>query len=245
MIKKMSPRSAGKVHKGDPARQPHPDGKFAPVTAPDPGKALFDAGDLTPCKTNIDGLSRADFGVAAGFKVNGIGAAGIEKLLRTIAQCGIPGIGAMAVGWTHAQLLAARRNYPALDAAVGAAIEIHTDFVEQIVRDRVVNGVPQPVTFKGELIGWSRYYSDRLAELFLRAKRPQEFCEKIKHEHIKALKVDDSQQISGDLANLSAGEKIDLVKLLGKLQGLEPKGAENGPAPKKTITMSRDVASRA
>ena len=169
-------------------------------------------------------------------KVNGAGPKAIERMLRVIAETGIVGLGAMAIGWTRDQLAAARRTHPALDHAVGEAIEIHTDFVERVIRDRVIHGVPQPVTFKGQLIGWSRYYSDRLAELYIRAKRPREFVEKVRHEHSKSIQVNDRQELVGDPANLSADEKIQLVKLMGKLQGLEPVATK--PPPKR---VTRDV----
>jgi len=187
-------------------------GKFKPPDNPD---SLFDAEDINAHQAfdgtsnqAVDSLSRVYVPLTSRIKIKGLGAKRLETLLRRVAQTGQLSAGAYAIGMVPVNLDALCRRHLELAKACHEAKELHTDEIERIICDRVSNGVPQPVTFQGNLIGWSRYYSDRL-----RARRPEVYSERIRHEHHKKLEVGDqgTSSIDGDPANLSRDEKRELL----------------------------------
>ena len=219
-------------------------GRLKPPGNPD---SLFDAEDINAHQAfdgtsnqALDGLSRVYVPLTSRIKINGLGAKRLETLLRRVAQTGQLSAGAYAIGMVPVNLDALCRRHPELARACREAKELHTDEVERIISDRVTNGVAQPVTFQGKLIGWSRYYSDKLAEFYLRARRPEVYSERIRHEHHKKLEVGEqgTTSIDGDPANLSRDEKREMLRLINKLQGKDDAGQPERRAIDATPTKS-------
>ena len=70
---------------------------------------------------------------------------------------------------------AARKQDPEFDAAISAAIEEGYDMLEEEARRRAVDGVVEPVYYKGEPVGGIRKYSDQLLVTLLKGYRPKKF----------------------------------------------------------------------
>jgi hypothetical protein len=70
-----------------------------------------------------------------------------------------------------------RQNDSSFSKAHSEAMEAGTDVIEQEARRRVVDGYVRPVFQRGELVGFERVYSDILAALLLRGRRPEVFRE--------------------------------------------------------------------
>ena len=57
------------------------------------------------------------------------------------------------------------------------AIDLSVDLLEVEVRRRALRGVQKAIYYRGEVVGYVREYSDRLAEFLLRANRPAKYRE--------------------------------------------------------------------
>lgn len=72
-------------------------------------------------------------------------------------------------------VLRARRNDQDFDDAVKSAIEEGYDFIEEEARRRAVDGVLEPVFYRGAKIGTVRKYSDQLLIALLKGYKPKRF----------------------------------------------------------------------
>ena len=68
---------------------------------------------------------------------------------------------------------------PAYAAAFHDANEEAADQLEHEARRRALEGVEEPVFYRGERVGTTRRYSDQLLILLLMAKRPDQFRDRI------------------------------------------------------------------
>jgi hypothetical protein len=66
-----------------------------------------------------------------------------------------------------------RQVDPSFAQAYSHAMEAGTDVIEQEARRRAVEGYDRPVFQSGKLAGFERVYSDMLAALLLRGRRPE------------------------------------------------------------------------
>jgi hypothetical protein len=66
-----------------------------------------------------------------------------------------------------------RKDDPSFAQAYSDAMEAGTDVIEQEARRRAVDGHDQPVFQGGKQVGVVRVYSDMLAALLLRGRRPE------------------------------------------------------------------------
>ena len=89
----------------------------------------------------------------------------------------IPNITAVCklVGIDPSNISRARQNDPEFDKRVLEAREFGYDMVEEEARRRAVDGVLEPVFYKGEEIGNIRRYSDQLLSQLLKAYKPKKF----------------------------------------------------------------------
>ena len=74
-------------------------------------------------------------------------------------------------------------------AAWEIALEISIDKLEIVARGRAIEGVKEPIYYKGELIDHVYRPSDRLMELLLKAHRPEKFNPVQKLEHSGGVSV--------------------------------------------------------
>ena len=92
-----------------------------------------------------------------------------------------------------------------------------TDDLEQEARRRALDGVEEPVFYKGEKVGSVRKYSDPLLILLLMAKRPEQFRERVD----VTSKVDHGLAIDPEIMKTLTEPEIESARRLGrKLAGL-------------------------
>mgnify|MGYP006303842671 CR=1 FL=1 len=94
-------------------------------------------------------------------------------------------------------------------AAFEVAKKLTVDRLEAEARRRAVQGVEEPVFYKGEIVGYKLKYSDGLLKFLLKGNAPEKFKERGEQEHKGELTAK-----SVDLSNLSAE---DLKKIIEKL----------------------------
>lgn len=88
-----------------------------------------------------------------------------------------------------------------------------TDEMEREAFRRGVEGVDEPVFYKGERIGWIRNYSDTLLIFMLKARKPEKYRERVDHRH----SGDGAAPSKGiDVSKLSLPEARKLRELLAK-----------------------------
>ena len=85
------------------------------------------------------------------------------NISRAVRESGLPS----STAYRH------RMRYPAFGNQWDNAVAEALDELEDIVIDRVRNGVEKPIFFGGEEKGVMRVYSDNLAMFILKAKRPE------------------------------------------------------------------------
>jgi hypothetical protein len=66
-----------------------------------------------------------------------------------------------------------RQDDPSFAQAYSDAMEAGTDLIEQEARRRAVEGFDRPVYQRGRMVGVVRVYSDELAVMLLRDRRPE------------------------------------------------------------------------
>lgn len=117
-----------------------------------------------------------------------------------------------------------RERDPEFARAWESAFEAGTDAYEDEARRRALEGVPEPITFKGEVTGTVQRYSDRLLELVLKARRPEKYRER--HEHIVSSAPLSQEQLAAARAQ---GMDPDVEEAAATLAAL-PVLPENPPA---------------
>lgn len=76
-----------------------------------------------------------------------------------------------------------RARDPEFAEAWASAYEAGTDAFEDEARRRAMQGTSKPVFYRGEVVGHVQEHSDRLMELFLRARRPHLYRERVDVQH--------------------------------------------------------------
>jgi len=69
----------------------------------------------------------------------------------------------------------ARKKDPEFDKGVQEAMEQGYDMIEEEARRRAVDGVMEPIFFRGEEVGAVRKYSDQLLIMLLKGYKPKKF----------------------------------------------------------------------
>ena len=112
------------------------------------------------------------------------------------------------------------QDEPAYAAQFSEANEEAADELEQEARRRALDGVDEPVFFKGERIGSFRRYSDQLLILLLMAKRPEQFRERVD----VTSKVDHGLVIDPEIMKTLTDAEIKTARMLArKLAGFKEK----------------------
>lgn len=108
-----------------------------------------------------------------------------ERFCRVLVQCGNPTTAAQAAGWSRRSAFNYRREHPEFAEQWEDAYEEFLDMVEQEVIRRGTIGVPEvqyyqgkPATGPDNKPAIIHRYSDRLLEVFMRARRPKFYSDK-------------------------------------------------------------------
>ena len=92
----------------------------------------------------------------------------LGQIPNITAVCKLLGIGSSAIR-------NARKKDPEFDRGVLMAIEEGYDMLEEEARRRAVDGVLEPVFYRGVEVGKIRKYSDQLLTTLLKGYRPKRF----------------------------------------------------------------------
>lgn len=153
--------------------------------------------------------------------------------------------GCEAGGFHRTAAYAHRSRSDLFRQAWDAAYEIGTDRLEEAATSRAFIGSPRKIYMKvgiyengkrvGEHIvnaGEDRVYSDRLMEIMLRKRRPQEFREKVDHTHSGKKGAPPIAFRDVSVKDLSNEQLADLERRLlsGDSQRALPTSGEAGPA---------------
>ena len=99
------------------------------------------------------------------------------------------------------------------------ANEEMVDGLEQEARRRALEGVDEPVYYKGERVGSFRRYSDALLILLLRAKRPEQYRDSV---DVNSRIDDTAAVIDPKVMKSLTDEELSTARALGrKLAGLD------------------------
>jgi hypothetical protein len=97
----------------------------------------------------------------------------VSKILNNIANCGVMYQAVMAAGLSYSQFAKLRKEHPALCTLIDEAMDLYREKVAHAVHSRAIQGVEEPVYFKGAIVGYIRKYSDRLLELHAKRHCPE------------------------------------------------------------------------
>lgn len=99
-----------------------------------------------------------------------------QLFLDTLAQTGRVITAATAAGFTDTSYLhRLRREDEDFARQWNEAIEAAADVLEEEATRRAVDGVLEPVFYKGDVVGYKTNYSDQLMMFLLRGLRPDKF----------------------------------------------------------------------
>lgn len=104
-----------------------------------------------------------------------------EKFLSALAAGITPTGAARKAGIGRRTFYDLRDRDLTFAAAWDAARQAAIDALEDSAFRRAVEGVEEPVFYKGEVVGTVRRPSDRLMELLLKAERPDKYRERVDH----------------------------------------------------------------
>lgn len=102
---------------------------------------------------------------------------------KTVSQA------AASIGVGRATVYDWRKADDDFAAAWDDAYETGTDLIEQEAIRRAVEGVDEPVFYKGEVCGHVRKFSDTLLMQQLNARRPEKYRQNHKVEHTGGVKI--------------------------------------------------------
>lgn len=126
------------------------------------------------------------------------------RFIASFRKEGIVNVAVAAAGWRARSTAKRHRDIdPNFAAAWREAREDAADALEREARRRAVEGVDEPIYYKGEEVGTVRRYSDRLLEYLLGATRPEKF-----RPHYEAPKKA-SDDVNRKIAELAERLRLD------------------------------------
>lgn len=101
-----------------------------------------------------------------------------EKFIELLMEYGVVTYAAQGVDVTRQTAYAARRIDKHFAEAWDEAVEFSVENMERVAYDRAVNGVNEPLSFKGELTGdYIKRYSDILLMFMIKGNKPEKYRE--------------------------------------------------------------------
>ena len=102
-----------------------------------------------------------------------------EMFLTVLATTGNVSEAVRLAGLGRRSVYDRKERDPEFAQAWHEALQVSYDAVEHAVRNRAVEGWLEPVFYQGEIVGHVRRFNDENARFLLKAKRPQEFRERM------------------------------------------------------------------
>jgi AcrR family transcriptional regulator len=104
------------------------------------------------------------------------------KFLSELRQGASIARAAAAVGVSRSTVYEYRSTDEAFATEWDQAVEDGTDTIEDEAYRRAVEGVDEPVFYKGDEVGHVRKYSDTLLIVLLKARRPEKYLDRSRQE---------------------------------------------------------------
>lgn len=104
--------------------------------------------------------------------------------LAALTETGNVTVSARAAGVDRSTVTKARQRSPKFAALWKQAMADAADILEAEARKRALEGWDEPVYYKGEVVGYVRKFSDTLMVQMLKAKKPDEYRENQRIEHV-------------------------------------------------------------
>lgn len=106
-----------------------------------------------------------------------------ELFLEALAQSGNVTSAARIAGWIYPTIAESyRKEDPNFSLAWTDAQRQANDALQAEARRRAIEGVDEPVYYKGEHVGSITKYSDKLLETLLKAEMPEKFKESVSND---------------------------------------------------------------
>lgn len=96
-----------------------------------------------------------------------------QMFIEHLRKHGVIGEAALFATVSRKLVLNQRKDFPEFDQEVREAMVEHADVVETELLRRAVEGIDEPVFYKGEQVATVKKYSDRLLELAIKSKKPE------------------------------------------------------------------------
>ena len=112
-----------------------------------------------------------------------------DKFLETFQDTGNVTASCMVAGIDRRSIYRRKKSDAEFAELFDIALEISVDKLEYVARNRALDGVKEPVYYKGDIVGHVYKPSDRLMELLLKAHRPDKFNPVQKLEHSGGVSV--------------------------------------------------------
>jgi len=127
------------------------------------------------------------------------------RFLAALRDTGNITAACMHAGCHREQAYRLKKRDTGFAAQWDTSLEIATDKLKMVARNRAIKGVKKPIYYKGELIDHVYEPSDRLMELLLRAHDPDNFNPVQKLEHSGGVNVSIMQFGGAEVVELPAG----------------------------------------
>lgn len=105
-----------------------------------------------------------------------------RAFLAAYAECGTVTHAAEIAGISRRMVQYWKKDDPEFAEAFRVAEEKAADRLEQEARRRAIEGVPQPVFYKGRKVGTIQKYSNNLLMFLLKGARPEKYRERVTQE---------------------------------------------------------------
>ena len=128
---------------------------------------------------------------------------------------------AREAGIAYRTVMRKRQKDPAFAEQMRVAQEMHTQALEREMYRRAVEGIEEPIMFRGEVVEKVRRYSDQLLMFALRARRPDVYRESANNVNVA---VDGRVQFSQPITVVpDADRRAEVAKILQDALGEERK----------------------
>lgn len=105
----------------------------------------------------------------------------LEKFLCVYAETGSKTYACKEASLSYSWLKRLGDNNENFKVLLDRAYEMSGDMLKREARRRAVDGHDEPVYYMGQVVGYTKKFSDRLLEVLLKARYPEEFRERVEN----------------------------------------------------------------
>lgn len=105
------------------------------------------------------------------------------EFIASLSETGNITLAARVAGISRQAAYNAKESDESFASAWAEAEDVAADLLEEEARKRAVDGTPEPVYYKGQMVGAVRRYSDNLLMFLLKSRRPEKFRDRSEVKH--------------------------------------------------------------